>query len=520
MFRVLALASATLLVAPAVNAAVSLPTVISDGMVLQRDRPIPIWGRADAGEKVTVIIAGQKQSTVAKADGTWRVMIPTLAAGGPHELVVEGTNKLTRSDVLIGDVWLCGGQSNMDFAVERATGADAVRSMSPLPKLRLFHVEKVALTAPGADVTASWVTADAASAIGFSAVGFYFGRELQHDLNVPIGLIQSSWGGTPAEAWMSAAALKAPELQQTRDRLAAVAAGVPADEAKWEAAKAKYKEAVAQWKKEVAAGKSDAVEPKVPAKPASLAPQKSPNQLYNGMIAPLAPYAVKGTIWYQGEANGAWGREYRSLLPALIANWRKDFEAPQMSFGVVQLANLKNNAKEPLGPLSWTELREAQLLTQQHDANVGLAVTIDVGNPDDIHPVDKQTVASRLAKWAKAKVYGQSIEYSGPTFKSMRADGTGLRLDFEHAKGIAAAHGGAEIRGFELAGSDQKYVPAKARIEGDDIVLTAPGITKAVAVRYGWNKNPDANLVNADGLPASPFRTDDWPLPIVVKAAP
>jgi sialate O-acetylesterase len=482
--------------ATAARADVKLNSLFSDGAVLQQGITVPVWGTASEGERVTVKFQEQTLTATAK-DGRWVVRLKALKAGGPYVLKVTGeSNSLTVSDVLVGEVWLCSGQSNMAFALSRATNADAAIAGAKDSQLRLFTVPHGASDTPVSEVSGSWVESSPETAAKFSAVAWFFGRDLRRALKVPVGLIHSSVGGTPAEAWTSRAGLEAdPELRPILERQAeAVRTYDP------EAAAAKRKQALQQQKaaaaKAKAAGKRPPQAPRAPRDPRQY--QGRPTGLYNGMIAPLQPYAIAGAIWYQGEANAGRAAEYRKLFPAMIQDWRQAWGEGDFPFLFVQIA-----PHERMTP----EIREAQLLSWQEVPRTGMAVITDVGNETDIHPTQKEPVGARLALAARAVAYGEKITYSGPVYKAMEMKGSRAVLSFGHTGSGLMAKGG-ELKGFTIAGADGSFVPATAVIEGDTVVVSSPSVAKPVAVRYGWASTPDVNLFNKEGLPATPFRTD------------
>lgn len=490
---------ALLALTPAAWAEVKLHSLFTEGAVLQRDLPLPIWGTADDGEKVTVSIAGETATTTAK-DGRWEVKLKPLQAGGPHVLTVQGSNRLEVKDILVGEVWLCSGQSNMAFTLNRAdNGAEAIAA-SANPQIRLFSVGTNPQAAPQRDVKSKWVKCAPETTPGFTAVGYFFGRDLQKALGVPVGLISSSVGGTPAQAWTSSEVLKS--LPEGRVHVDAQAAA----EQNREKAEADHKAAMEDWKKKAAEAKAANMPvPRPPRAPGFLG-TKRPACLYNGMIAPLVPYAMRGAIWYQGEANSSDPANYRKLLPAMIGNWRRDFN-PDLAFLLVQLAPYDRPAPE-----QWAWFRETQRQIALNTPKTAMAAIPDAGEAADIHPKHKEPAGQRLALAALATVYGQKIVSSGPTLKSAKfADGKATLSFDQIGDGLVAK--GEELTGFLVAGEDQKFVPAKAKIAGDKVEVSAPEVAAPKAVRYGWKNMPDGNLWNQAGLPASPFRTDDWPQP-------
>ena len=374
------------------------------------------------------------------------------------------------------------------------------------PKIRLFTAEHIIAGKPQFDVSGKWETCTPDTVEFFSAVGYYFGRDLHKARGVPVGLIHTSWGGTPAESWTSKPVLQAdPDFKPILDRWQESFAGYPKKLDHW------YKHTLAAWRK-----KADQVEaqgrpiPKPPELPRD--PRQHPHRpsgLYNAMIHPLIPFGIKGAIWYQGESNANRAYQYRTLFPAMIQNWRTDWGQGDFPFLFVQLANFKAREDEP-GESDWAELREAQTMTLSLP-NTGMAVTIDIGEANDIHPTNKQDVGSRLALAARAIAYGEQIVYSGPMYDSMTVEGETIRLRFKHVGGGLLAKGGGALKGFAVAGADRKFVWADAKIDGDTIVVSSGKVAQPVAVRYAWAINPECNLYNKQGLPASPFRTDDWP---------
>jgi sialate O-acetylesterase len=466
LVRVLSCCALVVLASAAAQAAVKLPAVIGDNMVLQRGQPVPIWGWADKGEEVTVTIGDQKHVAKAGEDGRWKVTLDKLAVGQPLEMSVKGSsgNTITVKNIAVGEVWVCSGQSNMEMGVAGCKNASKEIAAANFPHIRLFTVEKAKAAQPATDVKGNWTPCSPQNVGGFSAAAYFFGRQLNKDLKVPIGLIHTSWGGTPAEFWTSRKALEAnPAL------------------------------------KPLAQGEASC--------------------LYNAMIAPLIPYAIRGAIWYQGEANVGAAYKYRTLFPAMIAGWRADWGQGDFPFGFVQIAPFGYGVWG-MDPRCCAELWEAQRMTLDAVPNTGMAVTVDIadvegihsknGNFEGIHPKNKQDVGRRLALWALAKVYGRDIVYSGPIYKSMAVEGDKIRLQFNHRGGGLTTRDGKPLTDFTIAGADQKFVPAVATIDGDSIVVHSDKVAEPVAVRYAWREDATPNLSNKEGLPASPFRTDSW----------
>jgi sialate O-acetylesterase len=642
-----------LMVFSVAKAEVRLPAIISDNMVLQQGVKLRIWGNAKPGERVTVSLKDKSASTVTDAQGRWQVWLDPLKAGGPLELTVKGDNVLTIRNVLIGEVWLCSGQSNMEWPLANTIGGAEAVAQANYPEIRLFTVTKNTSTTPLADLEGHWVVTTPDDAVHFSAVGYFFGRELYQNLKVPVGLINSSWGGTPAEAWTRHEALVlSPELKPILDKYESSLNALPQAKEAYARALADWEEknlyidagnkgealgyadpkaSTADWSKMdlpkqfetagllidgavwfrkelelpaswaskdlvlnlppiddldttyfngtkigatgretpnsymvprkyvvpgslVRAGRSviavrvfdsageggfsrggafsigpggaeaialggvweykveQALEPKHPdwgSRPEAVgvSNQNNPSVLYNAMIAPLVGFAIRGVIWYQGESNAGRAYQYRTLFPTMIRDWRSAWGA-NFPFYFVQLANWHAHKAEP-DESDWAELREAQMMTLR-EPQTGMAVTIDIGDENDIHPRNKLDVGRRLVAWALAGAYSQKVIPSGPLFESYTVNGSEVRIRFKHADGLKTLDGGP-LKGFAIAGEDHKFVWADARIERDTVIVSSPKISKPVAVRYGWADNPIANLYNKAGLPASPFRTDDWP---------
>ena len=467
---------------------------------------VSVWGWADDGEKVTVTFRGKKSSTTAKG-GKWMVKLSSQKAGGPDTLVVEGKNKIELKNVLVGEVWICSGQSNMEWPLSRSFEADKDIASAANPNLRLFTVPKLKADKPVDDVKASWQECNTDTVKNFSAVAYYFGRDLQKARGVPVGLVHTSWGGSPAEVWMREEVLAAnPEYK--RDILDPYP-----DQLKW------YQAELAKWQKETEELKKEG---KQQTRGQPWAAWK-PTELYNGMIAPLIPYAFKGAIWYQGESNAGRAWQYRTLFADMIRNWRSDWGEGDFSFLAVQLAPWDKARKRSVeditaapGDSDWAELREAQSLAAKVLPKVGLAVITDVGDKDDIHPTTKEPVGARLALLARGISYGEKIEYSGPAYKSMQVKDGKVIVTFDQADGGLESRGG-RLRGFSICGKDKKFVWALADIDGNKIAVSNPQVEKPVAVRYGWADYPVVNLFNRGGLPASPFRTDNFPMTTAPK---
>ncbi len=484
------------------DAAVRLPSVFGDHMVIQQGKPVPVWGWADPGEPVTVSFHGVQKDTRAAADGRWEVELPPVAAGGPFDMIINGKHSpITLSDVLVGEVWVCSGQSNMQWTVERSNNAEQEIASAFHPRIRLFSVERTVADTPQDDCNGSWEVCCPGTIPGFSAVGYFFGRELHASLDVPVGLIQTAWGGTPAESWTTLPTLEcfAPIINKWTKLLA-----------EYPHAKAVHDEKMKAWEKEAAAAEKEGKpKPRRPWGPMGFDHPHRPASLYNAMIAPLVPYAIQGAIWYQGESNAGRAYQYRELFPAMIEDWRAAWNQGDFPFLFVQLANFLERKPEP-GESAWAELREAQLMTLDL-RNTGMAVIIDIGEAKDIHPRNKQDVGKRLALIALNRTYGRHVAFSGPLYHAMRIRDGKIILLFKHANGGLVAKNGERLRGFAIAGLDREFVWADAVIQGDKVVVWSDKVPEPVAVRYAWADNPECNLYNGAGLPASPFRTDTWP---------
>lgn len=494
-----------LVLAGVLSADVRLPSVISDNMVLQQGKSVPIWGWADANEAVTVTGSwgSGKWETTADHDGKWMVKIDTGKAGGPYEMTVSDKNPITIKNILVGEVWVCSGQSNMEFSLRMAKNSgEEIAEANNYPQIRQFLVGRKVTYKPMYNCNGKWQICSSQTAGNFTAVGYFFGRELNKQLNVPVGLIHTSWGGTPAESWMSKEYLENdPNFQPILKRFEETSANITELKAKYREDMQKYDAIVPQLKAE---GKPLPPRPEEPIGPGHA---YSPTGLYNGMIVPILPYGIRGAIWYQGESNASRAYQYRTLFPAMIKNWRDAWHQGDFPFLFVQLANYMEPEPQPVES-DWAELREAQLMTLSVP-NTGMAVTIDIGEKD-IHPKNKQDVGKRLALWALAKTYGKDIVYSGPIYKSMKVDGNNVILTFDNVgSGLMAK--GDSLKGFAIAGADRKFVWADAKIEGDTIVVSSDKVAAPVSVRYAWAINPVCNLYNKEGLPATPFRTDTWP---------
>ena len=624
---------------------VKLPKIIWSNMVLQRDEPVQIWGWADKNEKVTVKFNNQTAKTKTKASGEWKVSLKPMPAGGPFEMEISGKNKLVLNNILIGDVWICSGQSNMQWSVSQAMNSEQEIAAANYPNIRLFSVPRVIQFQPVDDVSGGeWLVTTPETIGGFSAVGYFFGRELHQHLGIPIGLINTSWGGTNVETWTSAKAigqldefkavvaeLDTLDVAKIKARVEAKFAPLKAELAKttpglvdgkalwaspeidttqwqpmklpilWEEAGLEGVDGVIWFRKEFTLTETKDLqnvvlslgpiddsditwvngikigetlrkydEPRFykldstilqPGKnvvtvrvedyggggglwgkpddlylqagtfklglsgdwqyrisPVNFAynvtgvgPNSKPTLLFNAMIHPLLPYRIKGAIWYQGESNAGRAYKYRTLFPLMIQDWRNHWDQGDFPFLFVQLANFMQPDSQP-SESAWAELREAQLMTLKLP-NTGMAVIIDIGEADDIHPRNKQDVGYRLALAARKVSFGEEIVYSGPLYDSMAIEGNKIRIFFKNVgSGLMIKDKYGYLKGFAIAGPDRKFVWAKATLDGNDVLVYNETVQNPVAVRFGWANNPDdINLYNQEGLPASPFRTDDWP---------
>lgn len=478
--RVCVLILLAVFAATAARADVSLNNMFGDHMVLQQGIKNKVWGKADPGEQVTVTLGGQTHSTTAAADGTWHVFLdPVQEYGGPHTLTVKGKNTVTFNDVLIGEVWVCAGQSNMQWSVNQSNDPDLEKAAAKFPNIRLISVPQVGTQEPQWNFNGKWQRCSPETVGNFSAVGYCFGRQLHQTLGVPVGLINNAWGGSAAEAWVK------------RENIAA-----------HESLKAIHE----RWVKLESAEKPD---------PNQMKGNARPGNIHSGVLAPSIGYGIKGAIWYQGESNAGRAYQYRDLFPFMIKSWREEWGLGDFPFYWVQLADFKAEKPEP-AESDWAELREAQTMTMKALPNTGEAVIIDIGEGKDIHPKNKQDVAKRLARWALAETYKvPGIAARSPLYKGMEKQGPKIVLSFDNVGAKAADWRPFDVPepiGFTIAGTDKKFVSAKAVILPDGrIEVSSEAVTEPVAVRYAWADNPVCNMYSAAGLPLTPFRTDDFP---------
>jgi sialate O-acetylesterase len=486
---------------------VKLPSIFGSHMVLQRDQKDRVWGRAEPGEEVTVRIGDQSKTAKAGDDGKWSVTLDPMPAGGPHTMTVKGKNEVTFDDVLVGEVWLCSGQSNMQWAVAQADDGDLEAKAANFPKIRLITVPQVGTQEPQDDFRGKWEACSPETVGQFSAVGYFFGRQLHQTLGVPIGLIDDAWGGSACEAWVRR------DLLATDDKYRPLLERWEKIERDLPEARAEYRKKLADW--EAAAEKARSEGRRPPQRPqdpeAQLRGNARPGNIYNGVLKPTIGYGLRGAIWYQGETNAGRAYQYRDLFPLMIKSWRDEWGLGDFPFYWVQLADFMPEKPQP-AESAWAELREAQTMTLGRLPNTGQAVIIDLGEAQDIHPRDKQDVAKRLARWALARDYGVDVPYQSPTYKAMDKQGSRITLTFDHVGGGLKPFDVPEPKGFAIAGDDRKFVWAKARVVGKDKVeVWSDEVSDPVAVRYAWADNPVCNLYSREGLPLTPFRTDDWP---------
>jgi sialate O-acetylesterase len=491
---------------------VTLPRVIGSNMVLQRDMQVPIWGWASAGEEVTVTLSTEAEdaepisttTAVADAEGNWQTKLPATQAGGPYTLRITGSNTLELTNVLFGEVWVCSGQSNMQWPVSASKDSEAEIAAGMYPKIRLFYVPRVPLGVPQRDVEADWHETTPQTIAGFSAVAYYFGRKLYKNLDVPIGLINTSWGGTRIEPWTPPVGLEAVPA------LATISKEVQDVQANYRAQLPQKMKDIEAWIAETRkALETDAPLTPMPDNTHPLKHQGRPTALYNGMVHPIIPYAIRGALWYQGESNLRDGMLYHEKMKALINGWREVWGQGDFPFYFVQLAPFNYGGRNA-SPFFLPQIWEAQTATLVLP-NTGMAVTTDIGNLRDIHPRNKQEVGRRLALWALAKTYGrEDVTHSGPLYKSMAVESNTIRLTFDAIGSGLMSRDEKPLTWFEIAGDDKQFVEAQATIDGDTIVVSSDAIANPAAVRFGWHQSAEPNFVNNEGLPASPFRTDSW----------
>ena len=495
--NMLSLMMALLLTGSTALADVKLPNVFSDHMVLQQGQKNKIWGLAAAGESVTISVEAQErqtQSTTAAADGTWHVMLDPIAVGGPYNILVKGKNEVRLTDILVGEVWVCSGQSNMQWSVNQSNDPDMERLAAKFSKIRMINFPQVGTQeVQWSHDDRKWMVCTPATVGSFSAVGYFFARQLHQTLDVPIGMINNAWGGSACEAWIHRDLLNAdPKYKPMMDRWAQM-------EATHAELVAKGNDLNEEQKKQLAGLQGQ------------MGGNHRPANIYSGVLKSHIGYGIKGAIWYQGESNAGRAYQYRDLFPLMIKNWRDDWKQGDFPFYWVQLADFTAETPQP-GDSTWAELREAQTMTMSRLPKTGEAVIIDIGEGKDIHPKNKVDVGRRLARWALAKDYGVAIPFHSPQYKSMVKKDNKVVLTFEHLDGGWRPFDVNELRGFSIAGEDKKFVWANATILGDNTIeVSSDQVAAPASVRYGWANNPVVNVFNGAGLPLTPFRTDDWP---------
>ncbi|MCR9200135.1 MAG: sialate O-acetylesterase [Planctomycetaceae bacterium] len=478
-------------------AELKMSAVFGDHMVLQQKQPIRIWGWTKPGQAVTVSFADQKKATTAGDDGRFDLKLDAVPAGGPYTMTVAADTSKTFNDVLVGEVWLCSGQSNMQWAVNSANDPDLESLTAKYPNLRLITVPQTGTQETQTTFNGQWQACTPETVRDFSAVGYFFGRQLHQTLDVPVGLIDNAWGGSACEAWvkrdlLSDEGLYGPLLKRWEDIESSY---------DHEAAMAQYKQRLAKWNETKKGNR-----PRPPRN--QLAGQHRPANLYHGVLKPVLGYTIKGTIWYQGESNASRAFQYRDLFPLMISSWREEWGQGDFSFYWVQLADFRAEKGEPADS-DWAELREAQTMALSLP-NTGEAVITDLGEAEDIHPKNKQDVAKRLARWALAQDYGIDIVYRSPIYKSMEVKGDKVHVTFDHVGGGMDTFDVRRPVGFTVATADGPFVAANARIVGKDTIeVWADGVESPAHVRYAWADNPICNVQNKQGLPLTPFRTDE-----------
>ncbi len=467
-----------------VQAHTGLPSIFGSNMVLQQKQANRVWGWGDAGDNITVTIADQTKKTTVGDTGRWEVTLDPMEVGGPHRMQVSGHNTITFDNVMIGEVWVCSGQSNMQWSVGQANDPDLETLTAKYPNIRLITVPRVGTQEPQNNFDGEWSVCTPQTAKDFSAVGYFFGRQLHETLDVPIGLIDNAWGGSACEAWIN------------RNELADHGS-FDALLKHWEGVESKL------------AGEPDSRQKKN-----TLTGNQRPSNIYNGVLKPTIGYGIKGAIWYQGESNASRAYQYRKLFPFMIKTWRDEWGQGDFPFYWVQLADFRAEKPEPADS-DWAELREAQTMTMSLP-NTGEAVITDLGEASDIHPKNKQDVAKRLARWALAKDYGYvSLVHRSPQYQSMEKKDNAIILTFDHVGGGLDTFDVREPIGFTIAGEDKVFKHAKAQLVGKgqgikEIKVWSDEVQSPVAVRYAWADNPVCNTQNREGLPLTPFRTDDW----------
>lgn len=490
-----------------------LPSIFGSNMVLQQQQANAVWGWSEPGSNVTVKIADQSHQVTAGDDGRWQVKLDPMSVGGPHTMTIEGQQTIVYENVMIGEVWICSGQSNMQWPVRASNDPDLESMAANFPNIRLISVPQVGTDEPQNNFRGSWQACTPETVKDFSAVGYFFGRQLHQTLDVPIGLIDNAWGGSAAEAWVNRERIEAddqltPLVEQWRETETYHKSG---------AVEQAYQAQLAKWEQDAAAARDAGKDaPRKPRRSNVMTGNQRPANIYNGVLHPTIGYGMRGVIWYQGESNASRAFQYRHLFPLMIQNWRDEWKQGDFPFYYVQLADFRQEKSAPTDS-DWAELREAQTMTMRRLPNTGEAVIINLGEAADIHPKNKQDVAKRLARWALAKDYGYGdLVYRSPIYQSMEVQDNHIVVKFDHTGGGLDTFDVREPIGFTIAGEDQVFHHAKAQIIGQgkdatQIKVWSDAVTEPVAVRYAWADNPVCNVQNAEGLPLTPFRTDDWP---------
>ena len=508
--RLLLVTTLVFIAAAACRANVVLPDVISEAMVIQRDGQVLIWGQADPGEVITVRFADQSKQAIARSNGKWLVKLDAIHANAtPATMTISGKNTIELKNILVGEVWLVAGQSNMQRLLSETANGDAAIATANYPLIRLFNVSRQVAFKHQLGPLGTWQACSPESVKQFSAAGYYFGVELQKELNVPIGLINSSYGGSQAEAWTPVEYLLASaDLKPTVERTKIWDEERPR-------VKARYEAQLTQWRGDVEKAKAAGARPQPsPAVPDALREYRIASSIYDGMIEPLIPFPIRGAFWYQGESNETRAEQYGILLPAMIKAWREQWGAGDFPFGIIQLPNYRDSKDEPADE-AWSHLREAQRRTSLTTPNTGLIVTIDIGEARDIHPKNKLDVGRRMARWALVDVYRRKFTKSGPRFLWAKIGARKIVLTFDDVGKGLKIRDGNKLEEFAIAGEDRQWHWAQAKIAGKDRVeVWSDTMPHPLAVRYAFNNNPKhPNLTNETGLPAGPFRTDNWPGP-------
>ena len=487
------LTACALLVPSIAGAELKLANIFSDHMVVQQKMPIKVWGWTKPGQEVTVTLADKSATAKAGDDGRFDASLSAVDAGGPYTLEVKADETRTISDVLVGEVWICSGQSNMQWTVSNSTDPDLERLAAKHPKLRMINFPQVGVQEPVlTHDDRKWQVCTPETVNGFSAVGYFFGRQLHETIDVPIGMINNAWGGSACEAWINRDVLNAdPQYAPMMER--------------WAADEKQYSELSA------IADLNEDQKKSLQNLRGRMGGNQRPANIYNGVLKSHLGYTIRGAIWYQGESNAGRAYQYRELFPLMISNWRKEWGQGDFPFYWVQLADFKAEKNEP-AESDWAELREAQTMTMAKLPHTGEAVIIDIGEGKDIHPKNKVDVGRRLARWALANEYGISIPFHSPQYKSMEKQGNKVILTFDHADGGWRPFDVSNPVGFTIAGEDKKFVNAEATIMKDGrIEVSSSSVTDPASVRYAWADNPICNMFSSAGLPMTPFRTDDWP---------